>query len=299
MRLDVDGAVPVRLGVDTRLADELEPFLEGTLGWQVTRSEELPAALALVGVDGPDTGGLPTILLVRDDDPPARAADAGARAGAVLRWPEDRDQVVGVAAGLLGAGAQPTAGPTTVRLGGAAGGVGTSTVALGLAGLVAWHGRRVLAVVSGDVPVPDVPTVDPAALAAHRSWDAAVEVAGVAGLRVLATGPGPRATATVPDRTLVVRDDGVDADVDVLVCARDRAGLDAVDTTTAAAVVVVDRGPVSPPAWRRATAGCARQVVVETSSRVARAGLARRVPGSLPGRWLAPLGPLARSLLEA
>lgn len=299
MRRDVDGALPVRLGVDPRLADELEPFLEGTLGWQVTRSEELPAALALVGVDGAVTEDLPTILLVRDDDPPVRAAGAGARAGAVLRWPEDRDQVVGVAADLLGADDHPTAGPTTVRFGGAAGGVGTSTVALGLGGLVAWHGRRVLAVVSGDVPVPDVPTVDPAALAAHRSWDAAGEVAGVAGLRVLATGPGPRAVASVPDATLVVRDDGVGVDVDVLVCTRDRSGLDAVHVTTAAVVVVVDRGPISPPAWQRATAGSARQVVVEASARVARAGLARRVPGSLPGRWLAPLRPLARSLLEA
>lgn len=309
MRRDVDGALPVRLGVDPRLADELAPFLEGTLGWQVTRSEELPAALAVVGVaDAPrgsmgrqdgahDTADVPTVLLVRDDDPPGPAARAGARSGAVLHWPSERDQLVDVAARLLGATEHLAAGPTTVRLGGAAGGVGVTTVALALGGLLAWHGRRALVVASGDVPVADTPSVDPAALAAHRTWEAAAPVPGVEGLRVLATGPGPRAPATVPDGTLVVRDDGVGVDVDVLVCLRDRAGLQGVDTTTAGLVVVGDRGPVRPAAWQRATAGRAPQVVLAVSERVARAGLVSRVPSSLPGRWLAPLQPLARSLL--
>lgn len=291
------GALPVRLEADARMAGQLVPFLEGTLGWQVTRGDELPAALALVTVGAVAPAGTAAILLVRDEDPPDRAARAAADVDAVLRWPAERDRLDDEAMRLLAVAERARPTTPTVRLGGAAGGVGTTTVALALGGLLAWHGRRTLVVATGDVPVPDVPVVDPSALAAHRTWDAAAAVAGVTGLRVLATVPGPRAPVAVPDGTVVVRDDGVAVDVDVVVCLRDRAGLSALDATTAAVAVVVDRGAVSRAAWGRVTHAGTRQVRLEWSARVARAGVVQRVPASLPGRWLAPLAPLARSLV--
>lgn len=290
------GALPVRACVDDHLRSQLVPFLEGTLGWQVTEGDELPAALALVGVDHAPTTDVPAVLLVRDHDPPDRAARAATRAAAVLRWPDDRDALDGLAADLLARHDRRAVVVPTIRLGGAAGGVGTTTATLALAGLLAWDGQPTLAVASGDVPLPDVPVVDPAALAAHRTWDAAGPVAGVPGLRVVATGLGPRAPVAVPDDVLVLRDDGVASEVDVLVCTRDRAGLAAVDGTAAAAVVVVGRGALSRAAWDRAMPGRTRQVHLPWSARVAHAGLVERVPSSLPGRWLAALVPLARSL---
>lgn len=297
MTSDTAGALPVRTLVDAHLQSQLVPFLEGTLGWQVTRGDELPAALALVGVDAPTVREVPTVLLVRDDDPPDRAARAAAAAAAIVRWPDERDTLDQLAAGLLArADHRPRVAPT-VRLGGAAGGVGTTTVTMGLGGLLAWHGQATLVVASGDVPVPGAPVLDPAALAAHRTWDAAVPVAGVPGLRVVATPPGPRAPVAVPDDVVVLRDDGVTTELDVLVCVRDRAGLAAVDATAAGAVVVVGRGALSRSAWDRATGRGSRQVHLDWSARVARAGMARRVPSSLPGRWVAGLAPLARTLL--
>ena len=291
------GALPVRTVVDDHLAGQLVPFLEGTLGWQVTDGDELPARLALVGVDAPAVGDVPAVLLVRDHDPPDRAARAATHAAAIVRWPEDRDTLDAVASELVArAGRRAVAAPT-IRLGGAAGGVGTTTVTLALGGLLAWAGQATLVVASGDVPLPDVPVIDPTALAAHRTWDAAGTVGGVPDLRVVATGLGPRAPVAVPGDVMVLRDDGVATEVDVLVCMRDRAGLAAVDGTAAAVVVVVGRGPLPPNEWARATRGHRRQVHLDVSARVALAGLHERIPTSLPGRWLAGLAPLARSLL--
>ncbi len=290
------GALPVRLSVDARLHGQLVPFLEGSLGWQVTRDDELPAVLALVAVGATPVHGVPSVLLVRDDDPPDRAARDAAGVVAVLRWPDDRARLDALAGQVLLRTGPGGHGPVTLRVGGAAGGVGTTTVTLALGGLLAWHGQPTLVVASGDVPVPDVAVVDPAALSAHRTWDAAAEVAGVANLRVLATIPGPRAPAVVPDGVVVLRDDGASADVDVLVCARDRAGLVALGTTVAAAAVVVGRGAIPLGAWRRATVGQGRQIHLDWSARVAHAGVHQRVPASLPGRWLAGLAPLAASL---
>ncbi len=290
-----DGALPVRVDVDARMTGEVLAHLEGTLGWQATRGDELPAALAVVGVAADVPTDVPAVLLVRDDDPAARAAVAAHRARAVLRWPHERDGLGDVAARLLGEGADPRG--TVVRVGGAAGGVGTTTVAMALGGLVAWHGRPALVVASGDVPLDGVAVVAPEALAGHRTWDAATAVPGVSGLRVVgSTHPGAVPVAA-PDEVVVLHDRGVGTEVDLLVCVRDRAGLAAVDRTPAGAVVVGDRGAVDPGAWARTTAGRAHQVLVPWSSRVGRAGAVRRVPASLPGRWLATLDPLARSLM--
>jgi len=293
--VEVEGALPVRVQVDGRLHAELVAHLEGELGWQVTGGEELPAALALVGVSGPLPSDVPALVLVRDDDCPATAARIAGRASGVLAWPRDRDALPDTARRIVG-GAEPTAGVLTVRVGGAAGGVGTSTILLALGGLVAWRGRPVLGVVSGDVPVPDVPLVDPGALSAHRTWDAAAPVPGVPDLRALVVGRGTRAPVDAPGGTLALVDDGVSTDVDLLVCTRDRAGVEALDSTSAAVAVIVDRGVVPADRFRRLTASGPRQVWVDHSVRVARAGAERHVPAGLPGRWLARLQPLADSL---
>jgi hypothetical protein len=167
---------------------------------------------------------------------------------------------------------------------------------LAVGGLVAWTtGRRVLAIAAGDVPVPGVTRVAPAALAGHRTWDVAAPAAGVPGLRVVAVARGPRRAVAAPAGTLVLRDDGVAADPDVLVVQRDRAGLAAVRDGAAGVVVVADRGPVPAAEFRTALAG-RPAVVLPWSVRVARAGVVQRVPASLPGRWLQTLAPLARSL---
>lgn len=290
-------ALPVRVAVDDRLAAALVPYLEGALGWQVTHGDELPASLALVGVGGATVSDLPNLLLVREDDPPATVAALAIGATAVLRWPEDRDLLPGLADELLHRVGTTDRGTTTIRVGGSAGGVGTTTVTLGLGGLLAWHGQATLVVASGDVPVPDVRRLEPEALAAHRTWEAATPVAGVPLLRVVATLAGVRAPVTVPDGTLVLRDDGVTTDVDLLVCARDRAGLVALDETTAPVAVVVGRGALPPHVWARRLPSHVRTLSVPWSERVARAGVVQRVPTSLPGRWLAAMSPLVRSLM--
>lgn len=299
MSTDLVRALPVRLAVDRRLADDLVPHLEGALGWQVTTDDELPAALALVGVGAPPPGvGVPTVLLVRADDPPGRAARQAREVTEVLRWPDDREHLPAVAAHLLDPSMTRATGATTVRIGGSSGGVGTTTVTLALAGLMAWAGRSVLVVASGDVAVPDVPAVAGAALASHRTWQAAAGVPGVDGLRVVTAGAGGRAAVAAPEGTIVLHDSGVGEDVDILVCRRDRAGLKAATTTVAGATVVVDAGPIPAAAWARASGGAGRQLTVPWSARVARAGVHQRVPGSLPGRWLASLRPLAASLVR-
>jgi hypothetical protein len=290
-------ALPVQVDADARLTSQVVGWVEGTLGWQVTTGHELPPVLRLAGIGAPLPAvpdHVPTLLLVRDDDPPVAAAAAARNAAAVLAWPHARDDLPSVASRLT----QRTAAPrsATVTFAGATGGVGTTTVLLAVGGLVAWTaGRQVLAIAAGDVPVPDVARVTPAALAGHRTRDVATPVAGVPGLRVVAVPAGPRPAVAAPPGSLVLRDDGVASDPDVLVVQRDRAGLAAVRDGAAGVVVVADRGPVPTSEFRAAAAG-RPAVVLPWSVRVARAGLVQRVPASLPGRWLQALAPLARSL---
>ena len=78
-----------------------------------------------------------------------------------------------------------------------------------------------------------------------------------------------------------------------LPCRADGPGLAAAGRTTAAAVVVIGSGPAATSAVA-AACGSRRRVHLPRSARVARAGLAGRVPAGLPGSWLRPLLPLAR-----
>lgn len=296
-------------------ADAIGRFVDAT-PWQRTGGGPLRPDVRIVDVAGAERTPAPDdtpVLLVVDrgvDAVDAARATAVTGARAVVAWPGDRDRLVALVGGCAGRRPDPRPG---ILVAGAAGGVGTTTVTLALAGLAAWRGARVLALVHGDVPAPcgpaaDGPTVsrptvsrpavsgpavsrpvDRDALAGPGTWGAARPAAGLDRLRVLRTeGPVRREPVDAGAADLVVRDGGVGRDADVLVLRRDAAGLDALAATTAGTTVCVDAGVARRRALREA-AGGRRMVVVDWSTRVARAGLARRVPTGLPGTWLRSL----------
>lgn len=291
-------ALPVALDVRGRLADPLRRTVEGQLGWQPVDAETaalVPPAVRLVDVTGAPGGTVPTVLVVADDDPPLSVAEATQRLRpeAVVPWPVD---TTGLADAVTAATATlRTGAPTTpvVRIGGAAGGVGTTTVALALAGTVAWRGRATLVASTDRVLLPDAaPTVDPTALAAVDLWARATPLPGVPEARAVRVTVPPHDHAIAdPDVGVAVLDLGVSVDVDVLVCRPDAAGLAALGRTAAAAVVVVGDGAV-PGREMTAAVGGRGRVDVAWSARVARAAVVGRVPAGLPGRLIRSLVPL-------
>jgi hypothetical protein len=272
-------ALPVSLDLPLALREEIQRHVEAAMGWQVTTSTDLPARLHLYGI-GRGAVEVPSILVVTATDEPGAAATAAIGARAVLRWPDDAPSLATTTARLLSSAPQPAV--PTLRIAGSAGGVGTSTVALALGGLVAWAGCDVLVASASDLAVPDVPTVS--TLRGPRPWEAAVEVVGVPGLRAIR---GVDGAVEVTGPAIVV-DDTRSTSPHLLVVGADRAGLDAVRSAEVGAVVVVERGPVR-TADLAAAAGPRLAAVLPWSHRVARAGLHLRVPASLPGSWLARL----------
>lgn len=290
-------ALPVLVALGGPHARSVRRHVEHAAGWQpvdAATAALVPPALRLVDVaaaplpgDGP-----PVVLLVDEGDDPVAAARAAAASGAgeVLRWPDERDRLPTVAARL--ARRPPVPAVLELGVGGASGGVGTTTVALALAGLVAWQAGPTLLLTHGAVPAPAGPTRRPVDLAGAGTWEQAVPVPGVDGLRLVRTGrPAGDPPVDAGAAGLVVRDLGVEWGADVLVLRRDGAGLEALRDSGCAIAVVVDTGPAPDRALRAAAAG-RRTVVVPVSARVARAGLAGRVPAGLPGRWLAALRPV-------
>jgi hypothetical protein len=292
-------ALPVALALRGALTDPVRRVVEGSLGWQPV--DELtaglvPPAVRLVDVTAPAGDGTPAVLLVTPDDAPRDAADAARRlrAVAVVDWPGTQDDLEVAVARAVGSPRAAGRRTPLVRLGGAGGGVGTTTVALALAGACAWRGRNVLVASGDEVLLPDgCPTIDPAALAAPDLWTRAGDLEGVPGARVVRT-IGSVDEVTVADASvdLLVFDAGVASDVDVLVVRPDAAGIAALARTTAAVVVVVGAGPASPRAVTEAIGG-RRRLDLPWSVRVGRAGLVGRVPASLPGSFVRALLPLA------
>lgn len=300
---DPDGsrtvALPVELALTGRHADAVRRWVEGTLGWQPVDGATaglVPPAVVVLDLDAAvasrEDGGVPVVLLVDDDADVSRVADAAMVLGpdAVVAWPSQRDALVSRVDEVLGRAREVRGAGHTLRVGGSAGGAGTTTIVYALAGLAAWRGARTLAAVRGTgLPARPMPA---AALAGADVWSRADEVPGV---------PDCRAVRIVDDDTVpdtvdvtidaLVVDLGVAVDVDVLVCRPDRAALETVAATTAAAIVVVGTGPVLPRELGRVAAG-RRAVHVPWSARVARAGLAGRLPAGLPGSWLRRLSPL-------
>ena len=295
-------ALPVELAVDVRHADAVRRWVEGVLGWQPIDDGTaglVPPAIALVGLDAIRQGragiadrGVPGVLVVADDADPVEVgvATTQLRPAAVVGWPGGRDDLASVVGRVLAAPRRTTVGTRSLRVGGAAGGVGTSVVTLALAGLEAWQGTACLAAVRR--PPAEGAAVLTAALADPDLWARATPLPGVGGGRMVHL--ADRAVPPEPgDRrigTLLI-DAGVDPDVDVLVCRRDPAALDALAVTTAAAVVVVGDGPVTVRELA-AVAGGRTGIALPWSVRVARADRHGRIPGALPGAWLRRLRPL-------
>lgn len=237
------------------------------------------------------------ILLLPDGSDPVQAAASAARLGpaAVLGWPRDRDRLPALAAGLLEVPRRREGSPARLLVGGSAGGVGTTTVALAIGGLRAWHGTRTLAAVRGlGSPYQGFPT---AALAGGDLWSAADRLPGIDALRAVRL-LDHAVVPEITDRAIqaVILDAGPDPDCDVLVCRPDAAGLAALEITPAAAIVLVGDGVVPRRALTSAAAG--RPVLrVPWSARVARAGATGRLPAGLPGTWIAALRPLVAELV--
>lgn len=302
-RGDPTTALPVLLQIAGPAGDAVRSWVESVLGWQPVDAETallVPPRLRVadpagIAADAP-TRELPTVLLVGDADHPADVATAAvhARPASTLRWPLDRDDLEAAALSALGTPRTVPAGPRTLRVGGSAGGVGTSTVAAALAGLYGWQGMATLLILGPAAPVTGIRELPSDALAGAGLWSHASPLAGVPRARAVQVG-GPRAAVPVVDPavSVCVVDAGVDDDVDVLVCRADAPGITAVGRTTAAAVVVVGSGPAARSAVQQAC-GPRRRVHLPRSARVARAGLQGRVPAGLPGSWLRPLLPLTR-----
>lgn len=291
-------ALPVALSLGGRDAARVTAWVEGVLGWQpVVDATGLPPRVQLRDVAAEDGSGsgVPTVLLVAGGDDPRTVATAvcAAQPDEVLAWPDDRDTLPGVVAGLLARPHPAADDADDLRVGGAAGGVGTTTVALALGALAAWQQGPVLAVVHGSVPLAMARTIETDALAGGRTWEEAQPVPGIPGLRVVHADAPPTDVTILPpgEATTVVRDLGVDEEVDVLVVRRDATGVAAVRRSVAAAVVLVDDGVAPLGALRDAARG-RRLLTVPRSVRVARAGYLRRVPAALPGGFLRELAPI-------
>lgn len=296
--MDTD-AIPIELRADGQLEVQVRAWVESTLGWQVVEPDTgVPPVCALVAPGGAHPPSAPPVLLV----PPGQDAAAVARAAvelgarAVLRWPDDRGDLPATVARIAASRDEGRSSAGEIAIAGASGGVGTSTVALAVAGLAAWSGAPTLVVARTPLPVVPRRVFAPDDLAGAGTWDAATRLPGVPGLRLAATDRDAAEAPVDPGGArLIVRDLGTRLDdADVLVARCDRPGLVAAEATAAAVVVLVGEGP-APPRAVAAALGDRRVVRVPWSVRVARAGWSGRVPTSLPGAWLRRLRPVLSS----
>lgn len=293
--------LPVTVDLDGVLGQEVIAYVEGEAGWQVVADGgPPPPVLALTDRPRP---GQPCVVVV-NGTPGVDETRAALLAGAldVVGWPADRSRLLD--APLRAATTRPGATSTAVlSVGGASGGAGTSTVVLALAGLLAWEGRRTVVVGDDDLlrlcglaPWVGPGAAEVAALEASEARREVAElvrpVAGVPGLGALggadagwAVSAGGAAGSWPADAVVVDRRSR-HAGADLLVTRPD-VGLQAL-APARAPVLVVGAGPLDARGARRVI-GCAPLAWLPSSARVARAGLAGRVPSGLPGRWLATL----------
>lgn len=268
--------LPVAVVLPPPLAERVTAWVEQDLGWQVVEpGGSLPPALLLT--DEP-CGALPWIA-VTDGAAGEDLVTAQLTAGAqdVVAWPDDRERIPLVAARVdLHRDVVPRG--LHLSVGGVAGGVGTSTVALAMGGLLAWAGAAVL-VVGGDA-------LRALAGTQHQGGSGHAPVAGVPRLSVAGHEVDSGTVAWSGD--VVVSDAGtrVTPDTTVIV-ARPDGALRRARRLEQPVIVVGDR-PLGP---RDAERALGRPVIARLpwSARVARAGLLGHVPSGIPGRWLETL----------
>jgi hypothetical protein len=284
-----------------RLGDEVAAFVEGEAGWQVVSpaTGDVPLQPVLELCAAPRAGR--ACVVVREGPVDAEAVRGALLDGAldVIGWPHDRARLL-EAPLRVHATRRAGGGPRVLRVAGCGGGVGTSTLALAIGGLLAWSGKDV--VVAGQEDLLRLcglaPWAGPDELGAGASPGAGAEVTalarpvpGVEGLSVLPGGPDAAAsTAGWPVDGVVVdlRAPRHLAGAD-LVCARPDATLAAVEGLPGdLPVVIAGDGPLDQAAVRRRL-GRAPIAWLPASARVARAGVAGRVPAGLPGTWLKAL----------
>jgi hypothetical protein len=300
-------ALPVRLALTGPHATSVRRWVEGVLGWQAVDAATaafVPPTLVLVDAapgrhaDDADVelDGVPRVLVVDDGGGATGVADLtlAVRPDAVVSWPSGRERLASLVADLLARAVVSNAPAAVVRVGGVAGGVGCTTIALALGGLSAWRGTTTLVGVRGAIPVLRPVTVE--SLSAPDIWSRAEPLPGLdrlRGMRLVGAGAPPPVTDARVAR--LVLDVGVDPACDVVVCRPDAAALAMAPSLLASLVVVVGEGPVPLRRLRRALEG-RRIVTVPSSARVARAAVEGRTPAGLPGAWLRQLVPLQRAV---
>lgn len=278
--------LPVAVALPAPLDTEVTVWVERDLGWQVV---DLGGPLApIVALSDHPCEHLPWIA-VCDGPPDGEQVRRHLTAGAldVVGWPHDR-----LCIPLLAAQAERGRGVgdrgARLVIAGAAGGVGTSTVALAIGGLLAWSGAEVL--VSGPADLVELagaaPSHSTAGVTSYAAGAAPVAVPGITGLSVIGDGNDVATAAWAGDVVVVDRGTVVGVDTAVVVSRPDRSLARA--RAAGVPVVVVGERPLSGRACRGILSS-SLLAHLPTSARVARAGLLGRVPTALPGGWLRAL----------
>lgn len=278
--------LPVAVALPAPLDTEVTAWVERDLGWQVVDPGG-PLAPVIALSDHP-CEHLPWIA-VSDGLPDGEQVRRHLTAGAldVVGWPHDRLRIP-----LLAAQAERGRGISDHSAGlivaGAAGGVGTSTVALAIGGLLAWSGADVL--VSGPPDLVELAGATPPRHAARvTSYPVSVmpvAVPGITGLSVVGDGNDVATAAWTGDVVVVDRGTVVGVDTTVVVSRPDRNLVRA--RAAGVPVVVIGERPLSGRACRGILSS-SLLAQLPMSARVARAGLLGRIPTALPGGWLRTL----------
>ncbi len=304
--------LPVVVDLPGRLGEEVSAFVEIEAGWQVVGAGgALEPVLELTGAP---RAGRPFVV-VKEGGVGAEEVRAALLDGAldVISWPEDRARLL-EAPLRIHATHRQAAGPSVLRVAGAGGGVGTSTIALAIGGLLAWSGKKTVVVGDEDLlrlcglgpwAGPDASTASRPGSAAPAAGSGSEELGdrrvgdpepfalarplpAVEGLSVLGGGGSAvRSTVGWPADAIVVdlRAPRHLAGADLL-CARPDSGIAVLEAAPKdVPVIVVGDGPLDQLAVRRRL-GRAPIAWLPQSARVARAGLAGTVPSGLPGSWL-------------
>lgn len=306
--------LPVAVTLPSPLGTQVALWIERDLGWQVVDGGgPLEPVIAL---SDRACGQLPWIA-VTDGPPDGEQVRRHLTAGAldVVAWPHDRLRIPLLAAQVEhGRDAADHRGRLTVV--GAAGGVGTSTVALAIGGLLAWSGAAVLvsgcadllglagAAGAGGGPQraiggraaaePGLP--DPASGRSHAvggdtrgvvpNPSAPSLVPGVPRLSVVGDGVDVATAAWIGDIVVVDAGTALTVETTVVVSRPDR-NLERARASGRPVILVGDQ-PLGARDCRRLL-GTSLLTHLPVSSRVARAGLQGHLPAALPGTWLREL----------